>query len=855
MNHFLTFLLVSIQFVGFSQLLDNFSDGDFTSNPTWSGTDADYTVNGSFQLQLDNTIASISYLSTPHVLSDLNNKEWRIWTRQAFSPSGSNFGRIYLTSSSADLTTDPDGFYLQLGEAGSSDAVRLFKVESGTDTELIAGTAGQIASSFSIGIRVVRDNLGNWSLYVDPAGGENYALEGTANDATNLLGTHFGMIGTYTMSNANDFYYDSIYVGNEIIDTDPPVLVSATAVNANQIDVLFDEALDQTSAETVGNYSFSPALGITSVTQSGGNPALITIVPSTPLSNGQTYTLTTDQIADQNSNVSGQQSTDFAYLVAELPAPGDVIINEFMCDPSPVVGLPEVEFVELHNVSSKILNLDQWKLSDASSDGTISNAWLQPGDYIVLTSTSDVDSFPLATSVTSFQSLNNPGDNIVLRDSSGVVIDSLQYTDDWYVDPSKENGGYTIERINPNDPCSDQSNWRASDDALGGTPGTQNSVYDITPDTSNPGIEQLVALAPNFLEIHYTEGMDSTSLADAVITTSPSLTVQNNYVLSTYPDMHILEFAENLAGSQVYSIELQNVGDCWMNTVTLTGIFALPEDPSAGDVVINEILFNPVTGGSDWVEIYNASDKLIDLQNWELANYDDTIANNKIISGHFMLYPDSYAVVGEDTTQILQYYASAVPGTMIEMDLPSYSNDSGTVYLIYNSSVMDRVSYEDDWHFRLLDSDDGVSLERIDPAAPSNDLNNWHSAAEAVGFGTPGMKNSQFYPAMANGEFSYTSETVSPDSDGFEDVLQVNYEMTGPGFVGNFTIYDDRGRLIAKVLQSELLGTEGTFIWDGVKDDNTKATIGTYIGVFEAFDINGGMVFGKRKAFVVAGKL
>jgi hypothetical protein len=839
-----------------AQISDDFSDGDFSTNPTWGGITADYTVNGSFEVQLNSSVASTSYLSTPHGLSTLDTKEWRIWTRQSFSPSSGNFGRIYLTASNADLSTAPDGFYLQLGEAGSNDAVRLFKSDGGLDTELITGTLGQIATSFSIGIRVVRDNLGNWSLYIDDAGGQNYALAGTANDATNLLGTHFGFIDVYTVSNSTGFYYDDVYVGDEIVDVVPPVLTSVTTINANLIDVLFDEAVDQTIAENTANYDIQPFLSASTATLDGVNPALVHIVPSASLTNGSAYTLFTNNIEDISGNASGSQSMNFSYLIAESPVPGDVIINEFMCDPEPQVGLPIVEFVELHNVSSKIFNLEDWKLADAASAGTIQQGWLLPGEYMIVASTSNVDSFAVATAVTSFPSLNNSGDNIVLRDTSGIIIDSISYTDDWYADPTKDGGGYTIERINPDAPCSSQSNWAASVDNLGGTPGLINSIFDNTPDISAPDIEQLIALAPNYLEIYFTEGMDSTSLADAVISTNPTLTIQNNYVFGAYPSMMTLQFVENLTSSQNYTIELQNVADCWLNSTTVNGLFALPENGTGGDVVINEIMFNPLTGGSDWVEVYNNSSKLIDLFNWEIANYDnDTIDNNKVVGEHFLLYPEEYAVLAEDTLHIVQNYPSYEGGRFIQMDLPTYSNDSGSVYIIYLNQVIDKVSYSDDWHFQLLDDVKGKSLERIEPDGISSDGNNWHTAAEAIGFATPGMENSQYYPSISNGEFSFTSETISPDSDGFEDVLQVNYEMTQPGLVADFTIYDDRGRKIATVLESELLATSGTFIWDGTRDDNTKASIGAYVGIFEAFDPNGGVVFTKRKAFVVAGRL
>jgi len=130
-----------------------------------------------------------------------------------------------------------------------------------------------------------------------------------------------------------------------------------------------------------------------------------------------------------------------------------------------------------------------------------------------------------------------------------------------------------------------------------------------------------------------------------------------------------------------------------------------------------------------------------------------------------------------------------------------------------------------------------------------------HSAAEAIGFGTPGKKNSQYRPAEQNGDFTFTSPTVSPDNDGYEDLLQVVYEMDEPGLLGTFTIYDDRGRLIKEVFSNELLATSGAFVWDGVTDKEVKASIGTYVAVFEAYGLNGALMFTQTKAFVVAGKL
>ena len=188
----------------------------------------------------------------------------------------------------------------------------------------------------------------------------------------------FGMLNVYTVSNATDFYFDTIYVGNEIVDMSPPVLTSATPINATQVDVLFDEELDQTSAETAGNYSLNPAITVSTAVLDGGNPALVHLTLASAMSNGQSYTLTSDLVADVSLNPSGQQSDNFTFLIADQPAVGDVLINEFMCDPSPQVGLPVQEFVEIYNKSNKIFNVKDWKISDASGEGTISADWLMP---------------------------------------------------------------------------------------------------------------------------------------------------------------------------------------------------------------------------------------------------------------------------------------------------------------------------------------------------------------------------------------------------------------------------------------------------------------------------------------------
>lgn len=855
MKHFVNILSCILPMLTFGQLQDDFSDGNFTANPAWSGTTANFIVNTSKQLQTTGSAAATSYLSTPHNLSSLGNKEWDLYVKLSFAGSTSNFARIYLTADNADLTMNPDGYYLQLGESLTTDAIRLFRQESGTSTEICAGTTGAIANATNAGIRVVRDASGNWSLYADYTGGTNYAFQSSGIDASSLTGTHMGFLCTYTASNATKFYFDNVYCGNEILDTQAPTLLSASAINASNIDLLFSEAIQQASGETPSNYVLDPANTVISATRDPNNWSLIHLALANAMQNGVSNTVTATNVADLAGNTSVQSATCML-LISDVPAKGDVVINEFMCDPSPVIGLPELEYVEIYNRSNKLFHLAGWQLGDNASSGTIADAWLLPGEHKILCGTSSVDSFPGAVAVTSFPSLNNSGDDIVLKDAGGVIIDKITYSDQWYMDENKKEGGYALELINPDDPCSDASNWRASDHLSGGTPGTQNSVYDDTPDTQMPQITEILASAPNLLTVRFSEGMDSTSVMNAVLQSDPALSVSEILLENPFSPVVVYAFQENLAFSQVYPFTLTNIADCWLNQTTLSGQFVLPDSARTGDLVINEILFNPITSGYDFVEVRNNSQKMIDLYGLSIANYEDGgIDNIKPITNHFLLAPEGYAVFTADTTILKQTYASAMPGCLIQMTLPALNNDSGTVYLLNALSVVDRVSYLEKWHFRLLDDFDGKSIEKIDPEGNSNDPGNWHSAAEAIGFATPGKQNSQYSAAAESGNFSLTNDTFSPDNDGHEDVLQLNYQMNQPGMVGSVTIFDDRGRQVRKLVRSELLSTTGSLSWDGITDDNQKASIGTYVLIFEAFNAGNGDLFAQRKAFVLAGKL
>lgn len=858
MKGILLFLLISLNLLSFSQISEDFSDGNISANPSWLGDDSVFVVQddgtGNFQLKSNKLITNISYFLASES-TQISDGLWEMDVKLSFNTSSTNYVDVFLTANQSNLLSSTlTSYFVRIG--GTNDEICFYKKVNGTNTLLIDGINGVTNSSASVfRLKVSCDATNTWKLEHDFNHTGTFTSEGEIQDASINSSAFFGiLIRQSTASFFQKHFFDNIYVGPVIQDTIPPDLVGIEVLSDSQILAEFSEELGAGAGNTQ-KYSFLPSLLIASATIDATNSKKVKLILNSSLQNGNSYTLICNQIPDTLGNESVQQERNFTYLVFETPSKGDVIITEFMADPSPRVALPELEFVEIHNVSDKFFNLTGWKLGDNATFGTVLNRTLFPGEYVILCPTSAVDSFPNAVGVTSFPSLNNSGDDIVLLSNNLVEIDQIRYTDSWYLSDVKKEGGYSLERIKTIHPCSSSSNWKASESINGGTPGAQNSIHDNSPDTEFPQLLSLLVTNPNKLQLLFNEPLDSLALSQSIFTSNPYLNIATRSISGLYPTEMTLDFQESFTPSTQYNFTLLNIKDCWQNATTISGKFLIDELPEAGDLIINEILFDPIVGGSDYVEVKNKSQKWIDVYNCSFAKYDDdTIASIKAIPIHFILKPNEILAFTPDSTFQFNHFPMSQTGRFVQMSLPTYPNDSATVYLLCNSKVIDKVSYQDDWHFKLLDSPDGKSLERISASGNSDDSGNWHTAAEAINFGTPGAENSQNSEGNLDLALSFTKEIFSPDLDGVDDVLQLNYVLNETGYLGNITLFDERGRLVKTLMKNELLGLTGSITWDGINDQEVKASIGTYVLFFEVFNIHGGAVFQKRKAFVLAGK-
>jgi len=1098
---------------------DDFGDGDFSTNPSWLGDTEDFIVNDELQLQLmaDGSGESVLYLT----VATADSTQWEFFIRQDFSPSLSNFARVILRANNPDFGGDFNGYFLKIGgESGDSDAIELYRKDGDSDVLLFRGEDGELSGDPSGGrFRVVVDDDGEWTVSADYTGGTDFSDLGTAVDATYSDGLYFGFHCTFTSTRSDKFFFDDILIAPLFVDEVPPILLSAEALGATEMEVVYNEPLDQTSAEDLANYSLSNGIGqpVEAELQADQTHVLLTL-PQT-MESGTTYIITASDVADINGNVSGEQEAEFFYVEPSAGEFKQVVINEIFADPTPIVDLPEAEYLEIFNASDLYFDLENWILVNTEVERQLASFLLQPEQFLILCDVDDqqlFEDFGLVMGIESFTALSNAADSLTLLNADGDIMDRVSYEDDWYNDPIKEEGGYSLELINPFTACNGMENWSGSDDPTGGTPGVQNSIFDDTPDTDPPVLNDYLVQSPDQIVLEFSEVMDENSLISAsyiwnegistidvipgpdlqtaVLALSEALESGVNYNLTIqgptdcegnelnstslsvligeipllgelviseimadpsptqalpdaeyfelvntgkraielsglslndipflsgqvlfpgeylvcisqenqafYLDAYVLdelgatyltnsgrelvltnqlgdrldrvnysdswyndpdkidggfslerknlsdicraeqnwaasestqggtpglvnsvftndsdesppelltvlvddgqtlrlifdepldsmlvsqislefepklevETIENVAPEYrsiqlnladeilpgiVYTVKVQNVSDCSGNSTTAEEDlqFGFPESGLPGDVLINEVLFNPRTGGSDFVELVNVSQKVVSIQTWRLQNQDEV--TDIITEEPVSMLPGQYLVLTRDPGNIFREYPSSIQENFLEMDdTPAFNNGDGSVILLNPQlEIIDRFDYDESYHFELLNSVKGVSLERLSFTRGTNNPGNWLSASEQVGFATPGYQNSQYNPEGASsGFFELEREVFSPDNDGFQDVLLINYEMDQSGAVATVRIYDRRGRQVRELSNNLFLGTKGTITWDGITDSGTKARIGPHIVYIDVFTAEG-LTETKKIPCIVAGKL
>ena len=546
-----------------------------------------------------------------------------------------------------------------------------------------------------------------------------------------------------------------------------------------------------------------------------------------------------------------------------------LFINEFMADPTPVKGtLPNAEYIEIYNYSTKDIDLKGYKLVSRPDTIILDFFLLKSKNYVTIYTQKTSISFGKfgdTLPVKKLIGLNNPGDTIQLLNPEKRVIDAVAY-DLTYYEKGKENGGYSLERINPKAPCL-LDNWRSSNDANGGSPGKQNNVFEEKKDTLIPIVETIFFKENSkfkTISLRFNKKMSILIAKDTLnFFAENQFFKDTNVVVKPFLNVVELTFKDSLPKDKFTKIVVKKtLKDCQNEPLSKNDTLTIkqPDKLTKDSIVINEILFNPARNGSRFLELFNASKtKVFDLKDLRIAK--DTAQSSWLnIANNYLLFPQKYVVITDNPLDVQsRYLPPNFKMPYLKNRLPTWAADEGlTLIATLGGSTIDSFYYDKNLHNPLIANTEGVSLERINPKTNASEKTNWQSAAKSVNYATPGYQNSQFLAddpsvkSLENDVFWLPKATFSPDDDGL-DFLQIHYKLNNSGYLATITAFDFEGHFIQKIAEDEPLKTgEGIIKWDGEMSNGLKARVGIYILLIELKNPNGEVRKVKKTCAIVS---
>ncbi len=473
------------------------------------------------------------------------------------------------------------------------------------------------------------------------------------------------------------------------------------------------------------------------------------------------------------------------------PGFGEIVINEIMY--APAGGEPE--WLELRNNTLTAINLKQWEITDLSSSKMITeeNIYLQPGGYIIITDDSSIvnyysNDFDFLTM--SLPSLNNSGDEIKVINRTGGTVDSVDYLPSW-----GGSSGKSLEKIDPAGTGVNAENWGTSQVPENGTPGLINSITkkenDLAVTNAGTGMDwykpgdQFILFStvknigtdvcPGYeYRIYFDANADSIGSPGELVITETGLSLPAGDSINFSSELTLPDEGENLCIIQAYYDE----DDYTENNLSYLKVNGVRPYLSRGDIQINEFMYAPDSPEPEWIEIYNNTDSLVNLNSLSIS---DAVATRKVINENIFIAPDSYFIFTGDNG-ISQFYD--IPDSILLVcDLPQFNN-SGDKIVLRDSlgMVLDSLEYTADW-----DTSAGNSLEKISKELPSEERNSWANSKAPAG-GTPGEKNS-VSPREYDISIFIQNTTAEPIEAGGTADLSVTVVNTGVKQADNFRIF------------------------------------------------------------------
>lgn len=407
----------------------------------------------------------------------------------------------------------------------------------------------------------------------------------------------------------------------------------------------------------------------------------------------------------------------FAFLLSMLLGL-NLVISEVFYNPEGSDG--DNEWLELYNPTDEVIHLQGWQIQTAGSSFETVHTFnimtsVQPHSYFLI-GEQNVDNSDVTTDL-NMQNGGNATDGVRIFDGNSYYDTVL------YDQPNENNLENDIGAVDDFSLNVEDGNSLARKNVSFDS----NSASDFA-ETSllSPGSANLfpVDIAILSLSVEQTEEIHTLS---TVIQNLSTIDVNNNDILleisindevvkavklpelgagQTIDYQTEIEIAD--ISLQIISVEiLYNLDINTENNILSTSII-VGESP----LVINEIVYNPIAPKPEWIELYNRSEQIIDLQRVTCRDGSDNL-----IAFDGTIAPDEYLVILQYESQLQTIYPEIDAAKVIVADAWAALNNSGDeLVLLFEDSMLDSMSYSD------FDIEDGQSLERVNPFAQSEFL-------------------------------------------------------------------------------------------------------------------------------------
>jgi hypothetical protein len=863
----LVLFFVTIPVISFGQIFNvDFEDNDLTgshqNNPfRWEITSLD-PVGGTLSLHhaFDNDQSGTDWITFFHQPMDLRASEttWKFSIRYDHNPSSSNNWSVFLASSDLPYTETgiENALIFGVNFRGSDDKLSLWKLSNG-NVECIYKSdfnwEEKIHTGNKVSLKIERDVTGMYSISADTLG-TGYFFIGKTMVSQIYEANFFTLYYKYTSTYDRGLSFDDLKItGKFEKDLVPPSGVSINVLGPEQLEVNFDKIVQFSMLKEFcvdGSGCGVPDIEI-------GRSFIVSLPHQ--LTPGNPYILRIPELTDMLDNTISIDNRNIGFYYSGVY---DVVINEIMADPEPVVKLPGVEYIELYNRTENNISLKNWHLTINKSVCILPEFKLNANQYAVICSRDSADRFKSHNNNTlgieNFPAINNEQCEIILSDPSNRLIHSVNYSNNCYKSTNKIKGGWSVELINSNNPCEYYENWEESIDSKGGTPGYSNSIMNNNLENEPPKLYRAAITDSGSLILYFSEPMDSNSLGGYNCYLVDHDIGQPNRIIPSWPLANQAElfFDKEFKPLVNYEISLSyDITDCIGNTFSETQRinFEKSEQSDSAEMIINEIMFNPLHEHFEYIELYNNSEKTIDIRNWMISFADTSAKNKTITSDYFPVSPDNYVILVKNSSGFETGFKNKMGDKIVFMDDFPQLTDEGSVVYLYNNykQVIDAAIYSPDDHHLLLQNSQGVSLERISYQISGLDPDNWQSASSDAGYMTPAAINSQHINTDPENIINIEPAVITPDADGTDDEITISYKLAGPGYMGRILIFDVSGNLKHTIMNGGILGTEGNFVFNGKNETGQILETGYYILFFDAFKKDCKR-FTVKKAFVVA---